>query len=272
MRSLALLRVLRASQWIHFAILPLATLDRARMASPPDLARAALAVVAASLALGYAYGINAFADRASDASPLKNPLAGVAQVPFGAKVVVGAAAILALSMSLFLGRVSTLLLLASLAAATLYSVGPRVKAWPIAGTLLNTAIFAPLLGLAAPEGEALPPGAAALCVTFVGLILQSQLLHEAEDADEDARGRVFTTARLLGPRWTRAAAVGLWAPFAAIAIGLAPGPWLGCAAAAALAGGALVALFKRDWAASRRMHRHVAVAGGGLVFLVRLLS
>src|SRR5262249_15532082 len=151
----------------------------------------------------------AIADRASDASPLKNPLAGALRVPAGAKLVVGAAAGLALLIGLVLGSIATVLLVASLAAATLYSAGPRVKAWPVAGTLLNTAICAPLLGLAAPDGASLPPGASVLSTTFVGLILQSQILHEAADAGEDARGRVLTTARLLGPRWTRIVAVGL---------------------------------------------------------------
>ena len=42
------LRVLRAPQWIHFAILPLAMMDRATLTSPSDLGRAVLAVCAAS--------------------------------------------------------------------------------------------------------------------------------------------------------------------------------------------------------------------------------
>lgn len=269
---LRVLRVLRAPQWLHFAALPLAGLDRAALASPAALARGALAVAAASLALGYAYGINAVADRESDASPAKNPLAGVARVPAEARAVVATTAAAALAASLPLGRPATLLVLASLLAGTAYSVGPRMKARPVLGALFNTAIFAPLLGLALPEGAPPPPAFAALGATFVGLILQSQLLHEAADAAEDAAGGALTTARLLGPRGTRALAVGLAAPFAALAVALAPRPVVGWTAAAALAGGAAAALLERDFAGARRLHRRVAAAGGGLLFAAGLLA
>lgn len=272
MTDLSILRVLRAKQWAHFAPLPLAMVERSALDSPRDLGRAALAVAAASLCLGYAYGINAIADRASDASASKNPLAGVETVPLGAKVVVFTAAALALATSLSLGLFATGLTVASLAAGTLYSVGPRLKAWPVAGALFNTVIFAPLLGLALRDGASAPRGAAVLSLTFVGLIFQSQLLHEAEDAEEDARGRVFTTARWLGPRLTRIVATWLAAPFALLAIALAPGAGLGVTAVAALAGGAAVAFFERDFAAARRAHRYVTAAGGALVLLVRFFS
>lgn len=272
--ALGVLRVLRAPQWLHFAALPLAGLDRAALASPVALARGALGVAAASLALAYAYGINAVADRESDASRVKNPLAGIARVPAEARAVVATTAVAALAASFPLGRPAIVLVLASLVAGTVYSVGPRMKARPILGALFNTAIFAPLLGLALPQGAPPPPAFAALGATFVGLILQSQLLHEAADADEDAAGGALTTARLLGPRGTRALAVGLAAPFAALALALAPrpAPALAWTAAAALAGGAAAALLERDFAAARRLHRRIAAAGGGLLFAVGLCA
>jgi 4-hydroxybenzoate polyprenyltransferase len=268
----AALRVLRASQWLHFAVLPLAGMDRATLASPAGLARGAVAALAASLALGYAYGVNALGDRASDVSAAKNPLAGVARVPADTKIVVASAAVGALSISMLLGPAALVLVLSSLVAGTVYSVGPRLKAWPVVGALFNTAIFTPLLALATPEGAAPPPARAVLCATFVGLILQSQLLHEAADADEDAAGGVLTTARLLGSRWTRALTVALAAPFTLLAVALAPRPWVGWAAAVALAGGAAAALFERDWAEARRLHRRVAALGGALLFSAGLLA
>jgi 4-hydroxybenzoate polyprenyltransferase len=267
----AALGVLRAPQWLHFAVLPLASLDRAALASPPALARGALAVVGASFALAYAYGINALADRESDASPAKNPLAGSARAPVEARLAVAVAAVAALASSLPLGSAATLLMLASLLAGTLYSVGPRMKALPILGALFNTAIFTPLLGLAVP-GAGAPPAHAALCVTFIGLILQNQLLHEAADADEDAAGGAFTTARLLGPRGTRGLAAGLSAPFAALALAFASRPAVGWTAAAALAGGAAAALSDRSFAGARRLHRRVAAAGGALLYGVGLFA
>src|SRR5262245_25912762 len=107
----AALRVLRAPQWLHFAVLPLAGMDRATLASPPGLARSAVAVLTASLALGYAYGVNALGDRASDASAVKNPLAGVARVPLDTKIVIAGAALAALSISLLLGPAALVLVL-----------------------------------------------------------------------------------------------------------------------------------------------------------------
>src|SRR5262245_45550703 len=69
------LLVLRPRQWIHFVVLPLAggihglTLTLA-------LARFVLALSVAALLLGYAYGLNAISDRATDVDARKNPLVG----------------------------------------------------------------------------------------------------------------------------------------------------------------------------------------------------
>ncbi|UQA60136.1 UbiA family prenyltransferase [Polyangium aurulentum] len=263
--------MLRAPQWLHFAALPLAGLDRAAIGSIEGLGRGALASAAASLALGYAYGVNALADRASDRSVEKNPLAGVERVPTVAHAVVAGAAAAAFAASLPLGARASLLTLASLAAGTAYSVGPRMKALPVLGLAFNTAIFTPLLGLALPSG-APPPAYAALFATFVGQLVQSQLLHEIADAAEDEAAEALTTARLLGPRWARACIAGTALVSAAAALALAPRPVVGLCAAAGLACSAAAALSKLDPAEARRIHKHVAAAGGALLFAVGLFS
>lgn len=265
--ALRALGVLRARQWLHFAPLPLVGLELRAGALP----RGALGVAAACLALGYAYGVNALADRGSDVSVTKNPLAGERVVPPGASLVVAAAALGAIFLSFGLGGRAPWLVLASLAAGTVYSVGPRLKALPVLGTLVNLAIFAPLLGFASGPGSA-PPGAAVISVTFVGALLQSQLLHEAADSAEDAAGGVLTTARWLGPAKTRVVVAAVAAPFAALAAALAPSSLSAWIAVLVLASGAVAAPLERDWASARRLHRYLAMAGGGLLFLLGHLA
>ncbi len=266
------LGVLRARQWLHFAVLPMAGLDRTAIGSQAGLGRGALGVAVASLALGYAYGINALTDRASDTSVEKNPLAGREEVPAAAGAVVAGAAAAALLASLPLGARALRLTFASLAAGTVYSAGPRMKALPGLGLLFNTAIFAPLLGLALPAGAPPPRAYATLCATFVGQLVQSQLLHELADAAEDEAGRALTTARLLGPRWARACVAGTALVSAAAALALAPRPIVGFCAAAGLVCSAAAALSENDAAEARRVHKRFAAASGALLFAVGLFS
>jgi 4-hydroxybenzoate polyprenyltransferase len=266
------LGVLRVRQWLHFAALPLAGLDRTAIGARAGLGRGALGVATASLALGYAYGINALTDRASDTSVEKNPFAGRDHVPAAAQAVVAGAAAAALLASFPLGARARGLTLASLGAATAYSAGPRMKALPGLGLVFNTAIFAPLLGLALPAGAPPPRAYAALCATFVGQLVQSQLLHELADAAEDEAGRALTTARLLGPRWARACVAAAALVSASAALALAPRPAVGLCAAAGLVYSAARALSERDPAEARRVHKRVAAASGALLFAVGLFS
>lgn len=266
----AALSILRAPQWLHFAVLPLAGLNRVALGSARDLLRGALAIGVAALLLGYAYGINAWADRGSDASSLKNPLAGMSTVPFEAKLVVVVAALLAFFAACFLGAWAILLSLVSLVAGTLYSVGPRLKALPILGAVCNAAIFVPLLDLAFTK-ESANPLRAVFYVTFIGLIFQNQLLHEAADVDEDVLSGDWTTARLLGPRGVRIVATVLAIPFGFLAYWLAfPSCVVGVAAVVAMLGGALVAMRATDFAKARRVHRYVAAAFGAVLYVLGL--
>jgi 4-hydroxybenzoate polyprenyltransferase len=80
-----------------------------------------------------------------------------------------------------------------------YSVGPRLKRYPVIGTLMNVTHFAPLLWVGLASASALP-GLWGLTAVFSCLILQSQLVHELEDRRDDADGGVVTTALWLGSR------------------------------------------------------------------------
>ncbi|MDC3960138.1 UbiA family prenyltransferase [Polyangium jinanense] len=259
------LSALRAPQWAHFVVLPLAGLSRAALGSKSGLTRGALGLAAASFSLAYAYGLNAVHDRASDASAEKNPLTGDAPLPSFMIAALGASAALALGVSVPLGARASLRTLVSLAAGTLYSAPPRLKDRPVLGLVANTAIFAPLLGLCVIEGEE-PPAYELLAATFVGLLVQNQLLHEIADATEDAAGGAFTTARWLGPERARFAAAAVAVPFAVIARAVAPTPGLARAASLVLAAGAAAALWRGDPAAARKRHRGVAAAGGAILY------
>jgi 4-hydroxybenzoate polyprenyltransferase len=258
----ASLSVLRARQWLHFLVLPAAGL-----AAPPwgmsQLARFSVGAVVAALALGWAYGLNAISDRATDIDPRKNPVAGAATSPSSAVAAVCLAGLGALAVAWLAGVLVPAAV--SLLAATIYSIGPRLKGHPLIGTLLNAAIFAPLLAFAHPTRvPATFPVEASL---FVALLLQNQLRHEQADALEDARARVVTTARWLGGAWTRVVVALIAVVAAGATVALQPSTPVACAAALSLAGGTCAALVGDDWARLRRRHRVVAFVGGALVHL-----
>lgn len=270
------LRILRAPQWFYFLALPLAGMDGASLASTGGLSRLALGVASSAGALGFAYGINAIADRGSDASKAKNPLVGSADVPAVAYFVLIGAAAVALASGAALGSRSLGFTSGSLVAGALYSAGPRLKSLPLLGLAANTLIFAPLLLLCAPRASSppssSPPATAALVATFIGLILQNQLLHEAADADEDARGRSLTTSRLLGARATRLVIPGIAVVFTVVALAVADGRLVGFTSALALAAGSGAAWLVRDAAQARRVHRWVSAVFGAALFAAGLFS
>ena len=164
-------------QWAHFVVLPAASIDRVTVESPSRTGfRIGVGCIVAALALGYAYGLNAIADRKSDGDELKNPLIGLEVVPSNLWVVIMFVGVAALAGSFMVGPVSIAATSISLLAGTLYSIGPRLKAFPIVGTALNAAIFGPLLAASLPDLE-LPPGFALRFGSFIVLLMQNQLLH-----------------------------------------------------------------------------------------------
>jgi 4-hydroxybenzoate polyprenyltransferase len=160
-----------------------------------------------------------------------------------------------------------------LASGVVYSVGPRLKRFPVLGTLLNVTNFAPLLwvGLASAE---IPVGLTSLTAAFVGLLLQNQLIHEAADREEDARGRVVTTVRAFGERTAAAlsALLGLAVTFAAadallaVAFAFACVFVLGFPFVLAAKGADPLAMGR-----ARHAHRLASLVAGGALFLAMQL-
>ena len=191
----------------------------------------------------------------------------MASCPRSALAVVGTCFALAAAFSLALGTVGCLATTVSLLASTVYSVGPRLKALPGIGTLLNAVIFAPLLALGA--SSALPPGFGVLASSFGALLLQNQILHEQADLHEDAAAGTYTTARALGPR-ARSVIVGalaalgfagacVWAPSKASRVVACIVIGAGSAWAVGLGQGRV--------ADCRRVHRWLSFAGGAMIYV-----
>lgn len=245
---------LRARAWLHFTLVPVAGIGHRTLLSG---ARLSGSIALAALLLAYAYGLNAISDRRSD-SVAKNSLRGCIDTPWLAVAFVTGAGLLAVMLGATLGSVAFAAALTSLVAATVYSLGPRMKAVPILGTTLNLAIFAPLLFLYGSPNTI-------VMVVFSAMLLQNQLVHEMADAEEDARAGVLTTARALGPRATNVVIVLL--AVAGVAAGALASLVLAMCTIAALAG--------KTSAAERRVrHRWVALIGGAIVyaFTLRLQS
>lgn len=188
--------MLRAPQWAYFVVLPLAGF------LVFDPLRVTLALVAAAACLAWSYGLNAVAERHTDASSLKNPLVGISTVPRSVSLTLGASLLIALTTASALGLTSLAAVSLSLLAGTLYSTGLRLKAWPGAGLVANTLIFVPLL-VVGTQGRSLPSAFPVTLLVFTILLLQNQVLHELADAREDEAAGALTTARSLGIIGTR---------------------------------------------------------------------
>jgi 4-hydroxybenzoate polyprenyltransferase len=263
-------RALRARQWAHFALLPATTLlDGALFADPVSaISRAARGALVAALALAYAYGLNAITDRATDRDREKNPLAGT-DCPPSVIALVLSTGVTALALAALGGRIALAATALSLVAATLYSVGPHLKAIPVVGTSVNGAIFAPLL-VVAPSAT-VPAGLPLLCATFLALLFQNQLLHERADLDEDRAAGVVTTGRLLGEKRIPLAMLALAITGALAALLLATSHLALAIALAAIAAATGISFIKKSPQLVRLAHRRVALAGGAALFLALLL-
>jgi 4-hydroxybenzoate polyprenyltransferase len=199
-RRLNLLRLVRFREWAHFLVLPLAGLDPSRTAIESTWPCIRGTIIAFCV-LGFGYLLNAASDVGVDVDARKNPLldaAGRRHVP---QIVLGLA-IAAMGLALLGPVVGWAATAVSLSSGFVYSMGPRVKAVPVVGTLANATNFVPLLWVGASVPD--PPMARHLAPALAGLLLQSQLVHEAADAESDARAHVRTTFLVLG-RWASAA-------------------------------------------------------------------
>lgn len=188
------LRRTRAGRWVHFLALPLAGFDP--HAGLPAIAAAVRGVIVAFAVLAFGYTLNAIADREMD-RPAKNPFAVARASPLTwlLLAVLAGSGLLASAGAPLGARVASVVALAS---GVVYSVGPRLKRFPVVGSLANVTNFAPLLWV----GESGAGGSRAigsLAVAFACLLLQNQLIHEAADREEDAGGGVRTTLAVVGP-------------------------------------------------------------------------
>ncbi len=255
----------RAGQWWYFLALPAAALPAGLWRAQPARALASWAggAAIAALCLGYAYAINGLSERGTDLDFHKNPWIGQDVLP-GARAAVAGLAALALVAAAAAGWLALGASAVSVAAATLYSAGPRTKSRVALGTLSNGLIFGPLL-LVAP-GAVIDRGLVGWLGTFVALLLQNQLVHEQADAAEDAAAGDRSTAAWLGAGGTRLAlaALGLAAAVAAayaVNSSLAQGiTWTAVVLASAVALSARPAPWRRRW------QRWISFAGGALAY------
>lgn len=266
-----LARLYRVLDWVHFLPLPLAGWWAGEARSGRSLVGG---LAAWGMALAFMSAVNQAFDDRLDRRAGKNPVG----VRFGRREALLMAvppALLSVALAAWLsprGLVPTLLLLA---AATVYSAPPRLKRVPVLGTLWNVVIALPGLFLAdAPRAGHAP--LRLLVTLFALLLVVSQLLHEAEDRDDDLAGGVFTVAVVTGVRGALgAAALGLaaiplatWALSAGMAhraaltaaTGLFSAAWL-ATLGAVLRGGE-----RRGLRAVRLRYRYAALALGALAF------
>lgn len=198
LRVADLLRLYRVREWAHILPLPLATYD-AQVEPSIALIAAARGVANAFAILAFGFLLNAVSDRHVDRDARKNPLILPGAVEYRSSLVALPAA--SLGLAVFSPWPAMLATLVCLILGCVYSVGPRLKSVPVAGSLINAAGFTPILFLGM-AGPSLPPRLGYLTVAFAALLLQNQLIHEAGDRIEDRASGIRTTWLTLGPRWT----------------------------------------------------------------------
>lgn len=260
----------RAGQWWYFLPLPTAAVPADLWRAEPVRAclLAAAGAVIAAMCLGYAYAINGLSERSTDLDPHKNPWIGQEVLP-GARLAVAGVGVLAVGAAAAAGPLALMSAVLSVAAATVYSAGPRTKRHVVLGTLSNALIFGPLLLLA--PGAVLDLQLAGWLGTFLALLLQNQLIHEQVDAHEDAAAGDHSSATWLGPAGTNWAIAGLGGLAALAALSAAKTLlvlgmlWLTVAVATAASADAAKPASRR-----RRWQRWSSFVGAAMAYLVHL--
>jgi 4-hydroxybenzoate polyprenyltransferase len=190
-RATAYLRLYRVKDWLHFLPLPIA--GWAADPGHPGLTALVGGVLGWGLGLAYASAINqAFDDRVDRLWKAKNPVGGTFErreaIRLSLLPLVASLAVLAALAPMGLLPGAGLLV-----AATLYSAPPRLKQIPVLGTLWNLLVGVPGFFFAGrPSVGELP--LRPLVGLFAVLLLGSQLIHEAQDRDDDLMGEVRTIA------------------------------------------------------------------------------
>lgn len=193
-----LYRLYRAPEWLHILPLPLATFD-AGVPLDTALLAAARGVANAFGILAFGFLLNAVSDRYVDRDARKNPLLVPGHGRYKTSLVVLPA--ISVALAAFSPWPVQLATAWCLTLGCVYSIGPRLKAIPVVGTVTDAAGFAPILFLGM-AGSALPVGFVTIAVIFAALLLQNQLIHESGDRDDDEASGLRTTWLTFGPRWT----------------------------------------------------------------------
>lgn len=259
---------LRVRHWAHFLVLPLAAFSPSSVEDPLAALALVRGVAIAGSILAFGYLLNGITDRALDRDPSKNPLVGEPASPAHLQAVVVLAGI-ALALALTGPPVVVAATLTTLIAGWAYSAGPRLKRFPLIGTVLNAACFAPLLFVG--TRGATTPDAPLLALAFTALLLENQILHEGEDAAEDRDAGILTTYAILGPRGA-AAVMGLFGLGVAAAVHLLGGDgWLSALTACVFGLGFPIACASSRGASARlrrvrAAHRLAGVIAGGVVY------
>ncbi len=198
----SLVRLFRIRDWLHFIPLPLAGWVAAEPRRPSVLCGGIAAWICA---LAYTSGVNqAYDDRLDQLAREKNPVGhGIdraqalrwSAIPLVACVV----------LSFLFARDALPVVLLQLFAATVYSAPPRLKRVPILGTMWNLVVGLPGLFFAVPPAFG-DSTVRILFGLFAVTLLVSQLIHEAEDVEDDTRGGIRTFAAMTGTRGALGAA------------------------------------------------------------------
>ncbi len=192
---------------------PLATFDLYAPRGRAWLA-AGRGVASAFVILAFGFLLNSVSDRQVDRDGRKNPLiiAGAAGYQYSLAVLL----VLSLALAAVSPVPARLAILSCLVLGVVYSIGPRLKSVPVAGSLTNAAGFTLMLFFGMSSAT-LPAGFGYVALVYATLLLQNQLMHEAGDQLEDRASGIRTTWLTLGPRWTSlmAAFAGLGATIAA---------------------------------------------------------
>jgi len=219
-RAGAYVSLYRVKDWVHFLPLPFA----GWVADPdhPGLMALAGGVLGWGLGLAYTSAINqAFDDRLDRLWKAKNPV-GVSFGRWQAVMLSIPPLLASLAVLAWLSPAGLLPAVALIAAATLYSAPPRLKRFAVLGTLWNLLVAVPGFFFAGRPSVAELP-LRPLVGLFAVLLLGSQLLHEAQDRDDDVMGDVRTVATEGGRRMALLAAFALVGVTPVIAWWLAAG-------------------------------------------------
>lgn len=175
------IKTYRVAHWLHF--LGFTVLGAVASPSIP-LSRLFVGVAASALLLAYAYSFNDFFDKKKKGFFPFAPLFLFAPLMFVMD-----------ARQIFFSILFVIIV-------TLYSLpAPRLKAFPVFGTLSNSIGFSFLFLI----GSQLPLNRVSLVLLVILFVLETvaQLIHELADMKEDAKDRVLTTARWVGRKNTQ---------------------------------------------------------------------